>query len=52
VVRVVDTRAGRAVVHERGDYVLAAPADGPVVVAALAQLRDAELHRLRGDRLT
>lgn len=51
VVRVIDTRAGRAVTHERGDYTLAAPGDGPTVVRALTELCDAEPDRLGGNRL-
>lgn len=51
VVRVIDTRAGRAVTHERGDYTLAAPGDGPTVVRALTGLCDAEPDRLGGNRL-
>lgn len=51
VVRVIDTRAGRGVTHERGDYTLAAPGDGPTVVRALTELCDAEPDRLGGNRL-
>ncbi|HKN97508.1 MAG TPA: ESX secretion-associated protein EspG, partial [Pseudonocardiaceae bacterium] len=50
-VQVVDTRLGRAVRHTRGAYLIAAPADGPTVVRALTELRDAELDRLGGNRL-
>lgn len=52
VVRLVDTRAGRAIVHERGDYLVVRPADSGVVVRALAELRDSEPHRLGGNRLS
>jgi hypothetical protein len=50
-VRVVDLRRGRAVLHTNGDYLVAAPADGPTVVRVLTELRDAELGQLGGNRL-
>ncbi|HEX3647282.1 MAG TPA: ESX secretion-associated protein EspG [Pseudonocardiaceae bacterium] len=50
-VQVVDTRYGRAVLCATHDYVLAAPADEVTVVRELTRLRDAELDRLRGNRL-
>jgi hypothetical protein len=46
-VQVVDMRRGRAVLHTRGDYLVAAPADGGTVVRVLTALRDAELDRNR-----
>ncbi|HVV22340.1 MAG TPA: ESX secretion-associated protein EspG [Pseudonocardiaceae bacterium] len=46
-VQVVDMRRGRAVLHTRGDYLVAAPADGDTVVRVLTELRDAELDRNR-----
>lgn len=50
-VQVVDTRYGRAVLCATHDYVLAAPADEVTVIRELTRLRDAELDRLRGNRL-
>lgn len=50
-VLVVDTPGGRTVVHTRGDYVTAAPADDSMIIRVLAELRDAELDRLGGNRL-
>jgi hypothetical protein len=50
-VQVVDTRVGRAVLHTKGDYLMAAPADQSTVVRALTELRDTELDRLGGNRL-
>jgi ESX secretion-associated protein EspG len=48
---VIDTRRGRAVRYIRGGYLVTAPADSHTVVHALADLRDAELDRLGGNRL-
>jgi hypothetical protein len=50
-VQVVDTRRGRAVLHTRGDYLVAAPADAARVVGVLTELRDGEFGRLDGNRL-
>jgi hypothetical protein len=50
-VQVVDMRVGRAVLHTKGDYFVAAPADQATIVRALTELRDAELDRLGGNRL-
>ena len=50
-VQVVDTRRGRAVLHTRGDYLVAAPADDNVVTRVLTEVRDAEFDRLGGNRL-
>jgi hypothetical protein len=50
-VQVVDTRRGRAAVHTRGDYLVAAPADAASVVGVLTELRDGEFGRLGGNRL-
>jgi hypothetical protein len=50
-VQVVDMRRGRAVLHTRGDYLMAVPADGTTVVRILTEVRDAELDRLGRNRL-
>lgn len=50
-VRVLDVRRGRAVLHTKGDYVTAAPADSATVVRVLTELRDTEHDRLGGNRL-
>ena len=50
-VQVVDMRRGRAVLHTRGEYLVAAPADGTTIARVLTEVRDAELDRLGGNRL-
>lgn len=49
--RVLDVRRGRAVLHAKGDYLVAAPADSATVLRVLTELRDAEHDRLGGNRL-
>ncbi len=50
-VQVVDTRRGRAVLHTRGGYLVAAPADAVTIARVLTDVRDAEFDRLGGNRL-
>ncbi len=50
-IQVIDTRHGRTLLHLRGDYLVATPADGAVIIRALAGLRAAGLDRLGGNRL-
>jgi EspG family len=44
-VQAVDMRRGRAVLYQRGDYLVAAPADEHTLATVLTRLRDAELDR-------
>jgi hypothetical protein len=50
-IQVVDTRRGRTLLHRRGDYLVATPADEATIVRALTELRAAGLDRLGGNRL-
>lgn len=50
-IQVVDTRHGRALLHQRGEYLVVTPADRWTVVRALTDLRATGLDRLGGNRL-
>lgn len=47
-VQVVDMRRGRAVLHTRGEYLVAAPADATTIARVLTEVRDAEFDRPAG----